>query len=117
MTCVRGDVPGLLVLPLTRKPPWQVPVVDEGNHFIGFVSSQALAGRAWPWRLLSITPAEDLVFGRFLRVSVSDPLPTALRLMAHRGARAVALVDDAGVLQGVLSDIDALRSLKKEPPE
>jgi CBS domain-containing protein len=44
---------------------------------------------------------------------VSLPLDAALRLMAHHGARAVALVDDEGLLKGVLSDIDALRGLKR----
>lgn len=110
---VRADVPGMALLALTRKAPWQVPVVDDEDRFMGFVSSGGLAARAWPWRLVAMTPARDLVFGRFLSVSVSEPLPIALRLMAHRGARAVALVDEEGVLQGVMSDIDALRGLKK----
>lgn len=109
---VRGDVPGMVVASLTGRTPWQVPVVDEADRFIGFVSSQTLFSRPWPWRIVSITPARELVFGRFLAVMVSDPLPTALRLMAHRGARAVALVDREGVLKGVLSDINALRALK-----
>lgn len=109
---VRGDVPGLVVAALARQAPRQLPVVDDQDRFVGFVSSQALSSRHWPWRVVSMTPARDLVFGRFLAVRVSDPLPVALRLMAHRGARAVALVDAEGVLQGVLSDIDALRALK-----
>ena len=108
---VRGDVPGLVVAALARRAPWQLPVVDDQDRFVGFVSSHTLS-RPWPWRIVSMTPARDLVFGRFLAVRVSDPLPVALRLMAHRGARAVALVDAEGVLQGVLSDIDALRALK-----
>lgn len=109
---VRGDVPALVVAELSRHGPSQLPVVDDQDRFMGFVSSRALGSRSWPWRAVSMMPARDSVFGRFLAVRVSDPLPVALRLMAHRGARAVALVDAEGVLQGVLSDIDALRALK-----
>jgi CBS domain-containing protein len=109
---VRGDVPGGVVAALARRTLWQLPVVDDEDRFVGFVSSHTLSSRPWPWRIVSMTPARDLVFGRFLAVRISDPLPVALRLMAHRGARAVALVDAEGVLQGVLSDIDALRALR-----
>lgn len=111
VTGVRADVPGIALGALTRKGPWPVPVVDDHDHFIGFVSAQGLNIRAWPWHLVALTPARDLVFGRFLNVAVSERLPVALRLMAHRGARAVALVDGEGVLKGVMSDIDALRGL------
>jgi hypothetical protein len=32
--------------------------------------------------------------------------------MAHRRARALALVDDAGTIRGTLTDLEALRALR-----
>jgi CBS-domain-containing membrane protein len=110
---VRANVPWSSAAPLASAPPWQVPIVDGVDRFIGFVSSQDLASRVWPWRVLRLVPAGELSYGRFLAAPVSLPLDAALRLMAHHGARAVALVDDEGLLKGVLSDIDALRGLKR----
>jgi CBS-domain-containing membrane protein len=87
-----------------------VPVVDDGGRFLGFVSSSGLASLSWPWRLINVTPARHLAFGPFLSVSESDPVGSALRIMAHRGARMLALVDSDGTMVGVLSDVDALRA-------
>jgi hypothetical protein len=110
---VRANVPWFSAAPLAKAPPWQVPIVDGVDRFIGFVSSRDIASRRWPSRLLRLVPAGELAFGRFLAAPASMPLDGALRLMAHHGARALALVDKNGLLQGVLSDIDALRGLKR----
>jgi CBS-domain-containing membrane protein len=92
--------------------PAMAPVVDEGGRFLGFVeAAEASATSAQP-RLARTLPPEALIFGRSLWVRYGTPLRAALRTMAARHSRVLALVDDEGRLQGLLRDVDALRAVR-----
>jgi hypothetical protein len=89
---------------------WVVPVVDAADRFAGFVSSHmptALAG--------AVRAVGDSAFGPELAVSETESPLQALRLMAHRHACFVAVVDASGTPRGVLRDVDALRAVARTP--
>ena len=109
-TVVRADVPGMALVSLSGSTPWPLPVVDDSDRFLGFVSSAQLERPKWPWHRIAVTLAREFVAGASLLVPEVEPLGRALRMMARRGARSLALVDPSGVLRGVLTDVDALHA-------
>jgi CBS domain-containing protein len=116
VTLVRSDVPGAALVELAKSTPWRLPVVGEDDRFLGFVSHRLLEGPQWPWHRIKITPASDLVAGASLTVLETERLGHALRWMAGRGARSLALVDALGRFRGLLSDVDALRAARQREP-
>jgi CBS domain-containing protein len=113
VTLVRADVPGAVLVGTINESPWRLPVVDDEGRFVGFLSPDALRGPEWPWRRLALAKASELVSGGSLLVREEESLGRSLRVMARRGARALALIEPSGVLQGVLRDVDALRALAR----
>lgn len=113
---VRHDVPAAAVLDLAEWTAQPIVVVGERNGFLGFVSSGLRALPQWPWMRLRREVARDFAEGRPLFVLEAAPVITALRLMARRGTRWLALVDAAGAVQGVLSDVAALAALAGGTP-
>lgn len=111
VTIVREDVPTEILLALSNGPPWLVPIVDGSDRFLGFVSATRLAKSRSSGRGASATLAGEIAVGASMLALESAPLAHALRVMARRGARSLALVDRSGVVRGVLSDVDALRAL------
>jgi len=110
-TCARSDVVGATLVGMIPELPRGVPVVDDIGRFVGFVSSAHLAKSPFPWRVTMAMAAGDLAFGSSLSVHETAPLSSALRVMARHAVREVALVDGAGGLHGVLTDLGALRAL------
>jgi hypothetical protein len=106
---VREDVRATHFVPLTATIPW-LPVVSRNEKFLGFVSPDLLTVPHWPWHRIVTPQAGDVLRGASLTMLETEPLGHVLRFMARRGARVLALVDPAGVLQGMLSDVDALRA-------
>jgi CBS-domain-containing membrane protein len=92
--------------------PAMVPVVDEDDRFLGFVEAPEAGAKDLPPRLARTLPAEALIFGRSLWVRDGTPVRAALRTMAARHSRVLALVDDQGRLRGLLHDVDALRAVR-----
>ncbi len=111
ITLARADVPGTRLLSIMPPEPWALPVVDASGHFLGFVSRSELTIPGLPWRLAMALPAAALAVGSSLVVHEAVPLRRAIWLMAHRRARAIVLMDDAGVVRGALTDIGALGAL------
>jgi predicted transcriptional regulator len=58
-----------------------------------------------------ILSAGDIALGSSLVVREADSVGQALRVMANRRARVVAVVDDSGTPRGVLRDVDLLSRL------
>jgi hypothetical protein len=110
VTCARGEVTGEILVPLLPPEPWALPVADGRGMFLGFVSRAELAGL--PRRLAMALPASALAVGETLLVHEAAPLRIALHTMAHRRARALALVDDSGTIRGTLTDLAALRAVR-----
>lgn len=111
---VREDVPGPAVLDWSSAAsPGTLVVVDERERFIGFVSTRSIARPRWPWSLPTSLLAGDLATGRALFVEETTPIGEAVRTMAARGARSLALIGDDGAVRGVLSDIAALAELAR----
>lgn len=108
VTVVRGDVPTTALAQLERDPTWPAPVVDAGDRFIGFLRERGPSPR-WPWHRSAPSFAAEMAACPTRVVRETEPLERALRVMAHCGARYLALIDSKGVLQGVLLDVDALR--------
>ena len=109
--CVRGDVPGRLLVSLAAEEPWHLAVIDERDRFLGFVASRRLAGVPRGRTVLDQVPAYRLASGAALAIHESESLRDALRMMAHHGTRVLALLDDDGVYRGELNDLEALRAL------
>jgi CBS domain-containing protein len=118
VTLVRGDVPGPELIELARNATRHLPIVDDADRFLGFVTPKLLDEARWPFHRVAVALAREVAAGASLLVLETEPLGRALRLMARRGARSVALVDPDGVLQGVLTDVDALWAAThgSEPP-
>jgi CBS domain-containing protein len=92
--------------------PSMVPVVDEDDRFLGFVEAPEAGATELPPRLARTLPAEALIFGRSLWIRDGTPVRAALRTMAARHSRVLALLDEQGRLRGLLHDVDALRAVR-----
>ncbi len=110
VTCARADARAAALMSAV-KPPWLVPLVDETDWFVGFVSSSSIASSTWPSRVAILMRLRDLAFGSSLMIHESATVREALHMMAYRRTRWVAVVDSDGKLQGMLSDLDALSAL------
>jgi hypothetical protein len=91
-------------------------VFDDADRFQGFVSSAQRTLPQWPWSGPGPVVARDLANGRALLVPETATVGSALRLMARRGARWLAVVDASGALRGALSDVAALSALACSTP-
>lgn len=109
--CAHRDVPASEVL--SRLPPqWgAVPIVDTQDRFLGFLSVTRMANIDLPPRIVQSLPVGELTFGRALAIPEDEALRSAIRSMAVHRARVIALLDGAGVVRGMLTDMDALRAL------
>jgi CBS-domain-containing membrane protein len=110
VTVVRADCPAAAVAGLAPTPHRPVAVVDDQDRFLGFLSS-VHDRPGWPAARLDSALAREVATGPALLLLETEPMAQALRLMATRGVRALALVDASGAVQGVLLDLDALRAI------
>jgi hypothetical protein len=115
VTLVRAEVP---VVALDSLVPRElvVPVIDEAGRFQGFFAPGRVVGPPLPPRLARTLPVGARLFGTTLLVHESTPWLQAVRLMARRRGRVLAITDDSGVVRGVLSDLDALRAIAGAGP-
>lgn len=110
-----------------------LPVIDSGSHVIGVVSeadvlrkeefrdSDQLRGpRSRPPGALvkaRAVTAEDLMTAPAVTVHPKAPVARAARLMARRRVKRLPVVDDEGVLQGIVSRADLLRVFLRSDPD
>ncbi len=113
MLCVQADVTAMRIVPVMPSEPWALPVVEEGNRFIGFISPREIAAPGLPPRLVLSLPVRHLAVGGSLALRDVASLRDALLLMMHHRMREVALVDEIGATTGILTDIDALRAVRR----
>ena len=111
VTLVRADVRWPTLIILSQAAPWPLPVVDSGDRFIGFVPRGLLATPTLPWHQFATTLAGELAAEESLVALETETVGDALRLMARRGARSIALVDPSGLLRGIVCDVDALQAI------
>ncbi|WP_030230957.1 MULTISPECIES: CBS domain-containing protein [unclassified Streptomyces] len=102
-----------------------LPVVDSGNRVVGVVSEADLlrkeefrdsvpdrGPRARPpegLRKAQAVTAADLMTSPAVTVHADAPLAQAARIMARRKVKRLPVVDDHGVLRGIVSRADLLR--------
>jgi CBS domain-containing protein len=108
--CLDGELTAEAISPLLAQQPGGLPVVDERGRFCGF-ASHAIPGKSGlPPRLTSTMRVKDLAIGHALAIGEGCSLHDAVEALALRHARALAVVDSDGTVQGLLTDIEALRT-------
>jgi hypothetical protein len=115
VTLARAEVP-VAALESLVPPELLVPVIDEAGRFLGFFAAGHAISPALPPRLARAMPVGARLFGSTLLVHEGTPWPQAVRLMARRRGRVLAITDESGVVRGVLSDLDALRAMAGAGP-
>jgi hypothetical protein len=113
--CTQADVPLRVLTSWLPPQPWVLPIVDEVDRFIGFASSTHPSRLPLPPRLIAGLPVREFAFGDTLVLSEAFRWADALRFMAHKHTRFVALLDDGGTPEGLLRDLDGLRALAAHP--
>ena len=98
---------------MARAGVHHLPIVTEAGHFRGVVDAATIA-RHWdaggPDRIR--TPAWALVRNRtHPRVHPSDPIPAAAARMLDARTDAVGVIDEQGVLVGLVTAVDLLVAL------
>lgn len=96
-----------------------LPVVDAGGRLVGMLSDRDLRGPMIGMAhdrpvLEPTTPVATLMTRAVVTAAPTDELgKVARRIIEHR-IGAVPIVDDAGILQGIISYVDVLRRLADE---
>ncbi|MCE9584831.1 MAG: CBS domain-containing protein [Planctomycetes bacterium] len=86
-----------------------VPVVDERNKVLGVVTDRDICmATATRSQLASQLTASDLVTGKAFTCRLTDDPRVALRTMATNGVRRLPVVDENGILAGMLSMTDLI---------
>jgi CBS domain-containing membrane protein len=103
---------------MARAGIHHLPIVTEAGQFRGVVDAATIA-KHWdaggPDRIR--TPVRDLVSDRpHGRVHPDDQAPVAARVMLDAGTDAVGVVDEHGVLVGLVTAVDLLAALAGRRP-
>lgn len=91
-----------------------LPVVDESGELIGMLSDRDLRGSAGAGEL-GMPPGSarivDLMNGNVIQAMADDDLGEIAGLMVDNRIGAVPIVDERGMLVGIVSYVDVLRTL------
>lgn len=88
-----------------------LPVVDEGGHLLGLISHTDV-GRA---TARDTTVSHLMRGGAPVTVRADDHLELAIAMLASGGFHALPVVDEEGLLAGLVTTSDLLRRLIAEP--
>lgn len=113
--CVRASTPLGVALPtMVRSAVRHLAIVDDGGRFIGILSDRAIAA-AWaadPSCLSRVTAATAMEAGPAI-VGPGARVLDAARAMRSIGTDAVAVVDAAGVVVGIVTGNDMIAQLAR----
>lgn len=90
------------------------PVVSGSAKPLGIVSRADLLDRRHQGEEASVEAAMTRVL---YAVRPTDPLVAAVRLMATENIHRVIVVDDAGLLAGIVTSMDVVRALARGEPD
>jgi CBS domain-containing protein len=80
-----------------------LPVVDDSGRAMGMITDRDVAiAVATKGRSASEIPASDVISGRVYPCHPNDDIRTALKTMRHEKVRRLPVVNDSGMLQGIL---------------
>jgi CBS domain-containing protein len=80
-----------------------LPVVDDSGKAVGMITDRDIAiAVATKGRPASEIPASDVISGKVYFCHPNDDVHTALRTMRHEKVRRLPVVNDSGMLQGIL---------------
>lgn len=81
------------------------PVVDDDNHIIGMITSFDFVLKKWATKVNDLMSTDLIVAGENTEIN------NASRLMFREGISRLPIVDDDGVLIGIITNTDIVRSL------
>jgi CBS domain-containing protein len=80
-----------------------LPVVDDSGKAVGMITDRDIAiAVATKGRPASEIPASDVISGKVYSCQPNDDVHTALKTMRHEKVRRLPVVNDSGMLQGIL---------------
>ncbi len=97
---------------LTGRGISAAPVIDEAGRPVGVVSRSDILGRHQA-TAMDRTPVHSVMTPAVFCVRPDTPAAEVIEAMVGLGVRRVFVVDDGGVLIGVVSAIDVLRKLSR----
>jgi CBS domain-containing protein len=87
-----------------------LPVVDEQHHPIGMITDRDIALHVAPRGLdAKRVHVKDCMTENVVSCGLTDHVDRCLRLMARNQVRRLPVVDDAGLLTGIISQADLAR--------
>ena len=95
---------------LTGRGISAAPVIDEAGRPVGVVSRSDILVR-YPMASAGRTPVHALMTPTVFCVCLDAPAREVVETMVGLGVRRLFVVDDSGVLVGVISALDVLRHL------
>jgi len=92
-----------------------LPVVDDGGRLIGLVTDRDIVVRAVAEGLdVTRTPVGDIMTTETYTAGPDDYAFEAVRTMADKKVRRVPIVDDSGILVGIVSIADIALEMEDE---
>lgn len=100
---------------MTERGVHALVVVKPGGTLLGIVTStdllEALSGAGAVSERAEELPVDELMTANPVTVSPDTPAADAARLLAETGARHLPVIDEAGVVVGMISDRDIVQQL------
>jgi CBS domain-containing protein len=87
-----------------------LPVIDAQGHPVGMITDRDIALHVAPRGLnAKRVPVSDCMTENVISCDLGDHADRCLRLMARNQVRRIPVVDDAGVLKGIIAQADLAR--------
>jgi CBS domain-containing protein len=86
-----------------------IPVVNEAGKVVGMVTDRDIAiATATKGRLASEIPVSEVITGKVYSCALDEDIKSALKTMRYDGVRRLPVVNDDGLIQGILSINDVI---------